>query len=64
MQSEKDKSILKILKEAENPVSTREIALKTNLAWHTANNHLLRLELAGTVEELRLSRISFWRIKK
>ncbi len=64
MQADKDKLILKILKDAKSQISTREIALKAKLAWHTANNHLLRLELSGNVEELRLSRISFWRIKK
>ena len=59
-----DKDILKVLKESENPVSTREIALKIGRAWHSVNSHCLRLQLAGKIEEIKLSNINFWRIKK
>lgn len=59
-----DKLILNVLKEAENPVSTREIALKTGKAWNTVINHCLRLSMDKKIEEIKMSNINFWRIKK
>lgn len=59
-----DKAIIKVLKESKNPVSTREIALRINKAWHTVNSHCLRLQVAGKIEEIKMSNINFWRIKK
>lgn len=59
-----DEAILKVLKESENPVSTREIELKIGKAWHTVDRHCLKLQIEGKVEGIRMSNINFWRIKK
>ena len=59
-----EESILKLLKESKNPVSTREIALKINKAWHTIDRHCLKLQLTDEIEGTRMSNINFWRIKK
>lgn len=59
-----DEAILKLLKESQNPVSSREIAIKIGRAWHSVNTHCLRLQLGGKVEGIKMSNINFWRIKK
>ncbi len=59
-----DENIIKILKESENPISTREIALKIDRAWHTVINHCLRLQMANKIDGFRAGRMNLWRIKK
>lgn len=59
-----DVDIIKILKESENPVSTREIALKIGRAWHSVNTHCMQLQIDGKVEKFKISNLNLWRIKK
>ena len=59
-----DVDIIKILKESENPVSSREIALKIGRAWHTVNTHCMQLQIDGKIERLKISNLNLWRIKK
>ncbi len=48
--SEMDQSILKILRESKEPLSTYEVAKEMNVAWSTANIHLKDLQLRGMVK--------------
>lgn len=63
--SEIDETILKILRETQDPLSTYEIAKKMNISWSTANIHLKDLQLKELVrskEEMIKSkrRIVWW----
>ncbi|MBL7160606.1 MAG: hypothetical protein ISS93_02005 [Candidatus Aenigmarchaeota archaeon] len=59
-----DKEILKVLKQSSQPVSTREISLKTKRAWHTIDRHCLKLQIHGKVSGLRISNINVWQVSK
>lgn len=56
--------ILKVLSEAETPISTRDIAIKIARAWHSVQGHCLRLQLAGKINGYRISNLNVWVIKK
>ena len=59
-----EKAILGVLKKSEHPVSTRELGLKTNRAWHSINNHCLRLQLAGKINGFRIGKMNVWEIRR
>lgn len=59
-----DEKIINILTPSENPISTRKLSLKVGANWNTVIRHCLKLQLAGKIEEIKLSNINFWRIKK
>ena len=48
--TETDEKILKVLREHKDPLSTYEIAKKTNISWSTANIHLKDLQLKKMVK--------------
>lgn len=56
-----EKDILKILGQSEYPVSTRDISLKINRAWHSVQNHCLRLQLKGEIDGFRISNLNVWK---
>ena len=56
--------ILKLLKKAEKPFSTDEIAQNLDISWHTAIRHCLDLEIEGKLSKFVIGRISAWQIKK
>jgi repressor of nif and glnA expression len=57
-------SIIKVLNEAETPISTREIALKIGRAWNSVQNHCFRMQLRGEIMGFRISNLNVWVIKK
>lgn len=59
-----DKRILELLKKEGKPVSTREIAMKVNVAWHTIDRHCLRLQMTNALDGYRISNINVWVTKK
>jgi len=59
-----NREILRVLKQSKQPVSTREISLKTKRAWHSVNAHCLKLQLQGKVNGFRISNINVWELKK
>ncbi len=59
-----EKRILEVLKKAENPMSTREIGLKIGRAWHSIQNHCLRLQIKGKVHGFRVGNMNLWVIKR
>ena len=56
--------ILKVLQESKIPVSTRDIGIKIGRAWHSVQNHCLRLQIEGKITGYRISNLNVWEIKK
>ena len=56
--------ILKLITESENPVSTREIGLKINRAWHTIMTHCLKLQLEGKINGFKVGNMNLWAKKE
>ncbi len=56
-------SILNVLKE-ESPLSTRQLALKLSISWHTAQQHCLHLLVKKKIEHLELAGSYVWLSKK
>ncbi len=54
------KKILHLIESSEKPVSTREICLKINYAWHSVNTHCLRLQLAGKIGGYKVGNMNLW----
>ena len=59
-----DNDILGILRKSERPISTRDLGLKINRAWHSIQTHCLILQLKDKVNGYRISNINVWEIKK
>ncbi len=51
-----EKCILKFVKEADRPVSTREISIKLNIAWHTADRYCLKLQLKNKISTFTIGK--------
>ncbi|MBW2992663.1 hypothetical protein KY345_05595 [Candidatus Woesearchaeota archaeon] len=58
------KKILDVLARSENPMSTRDIGLKIDRAWHSVQGHCLRLQLAGKIHGFRVGNMNLWVIKR
>lgn len=56
--------ILKVLQESKIPVSTRDIGIKIGRAWHSVQNHCMKLQLEGKINGYRISNLNVWEIKK
>lgn len=59
-----DGDIINVLRKNKHPVSTREIALKIDRAWHSVNTHCLKLQLKGRIHGFRAGGVNLWEIKK
>ena len=59
-----DRDILKILSSSERPVSTRDIGVKIDRAWHSVMNHCLRLQLKGRINGYKISNMNVWELKR
>ena len=46
------------------PVSTREIAFKVNLSWHTADRHCLKLKILSKIDSFTIGKSTAWYLKK
>lgn len=58
------RSILKIIKNSEKPLSTAEIGFKLKKSWHTVIRYCLDLENEGRLIKFEIGRINAWQIKK
>lgn len=56
--------ILKVLQESKIPVSTRDIGIKIGRAWHSVQNHCLRLQIEGKITGYRISNLNVWEMGK
>jgi len=59
-----ESDILTVLQSSSRPISTRDIALKIERAWHSAQGHCFRLQLAGKIIGYRISNLNVWELKK
>jgi len=60
-----DQAILKFIREtAPRPVSTREIAEKIGVAWHTADRYCLKLQLVGKIGCFTIGKATAWYLTK
>ncbi|MBR9706217.1 hypothetical protein GOV14_04225 [Candidatus Pacearchaeota archaeon] len=56
-------NILKIIENSDKPVSTREIGLKINRAWHSIQTHCLKLQLEGKIDGFKVGNMNLWVLK-
>lgn len=54
------KRIMRMLLKKSRPFSTREIALKLRLSWHTVQEHCLELLNKGEIERMRIGTTHVW----
>ena len=63
-----DKLILFLLSEAQEPMTTYEIAQEIGISWSTANSYLWKLKDKGKVELLikrnRFVKKHYWRLRE
>ena len=58
------RDILKYMEQQKRPVSTREVGLAINRAWHSVQNHCLRLQLAGEINGFRVGNMNLWELRR
>lgn len=56
--------ILKALKESQKPLSTREISMQLNMAWHTIDRYCLKLQIKKKVDSFTIGKSTAWFMKK
>jgi Mn-dependent DtxR family transcriptional regulator len=64
MSGDIDNKILRVLKESDNPVTTKDIGTAIGKSWHTIQEHCLKLQIDGKVECFRAGRVNLWSLKK
>lgn len=57
------KNILKILGSSKNPLSTSDLAVKLEKAWHTIDRACLMLQIDGKVDGFKVGKMNLWRVK-
>ena len=53
-------NILKIIESSDKPVSTLEICSKISRAWHSVQNHCLKLQIEGRITGFRVGNMNLW----
>ena len=59
-----DNEIIGALRDSQNPLSTRDLAIKIGRAWHSVQTHCLKLQLKGRINGFNVTNINVWEIKK
>jgi len=59
-----DKTIYKLIEDSPRPLSTREITLKLNISWHTADRYCLKLQVQNKVSCFTIGKSTAWFVKK
>jgi hypothetical protein len=60
-----EQAVLKLVRDtAPRPVSTREIAGKLKIAWHTADRYCLKLQLKSELDSFTIGKSTAWFLKK
>ena len=62
--SDIQEDILKLLKNAEIPFSTSDLAAKLDKAWHTIDRACLMLQISGKIDGFKVGKMNLWRTKK
>ena len=55
-----DKLIFGFISGASQPVSTLEISKTLGIAWHTADRHCLKLQMAKMVDSFTIGKATAW----
>ena len=58
-----DSKIAGILRNEQHPISTRGLALKAKLSWHTIITHCLRMQLIKKINGYKIGNLNVW-VKK
>lgn len=58
-----DGAIYQLIKDSSRPVSTREIAEKLGIAWHTADRYCLKLQLKKKIDCFTIGKATAWFVK-
>jgi len=59
-----DKAILKVLSSSSRPICTKELADQINVAWHTCERYLLRLQIQQKVDFFTIGKTQAWQLKR
>ncbi|MEK6943629.1 MAG: hypothetical protein AABX00_06205 [Nanoarchaeota archaeon] len=52
--------ILELITNSDKPVSTLEIGSKINRAWHSVQNHCLKLQIEGKITGFKVGNMNLW----
>jgi len=55
--------ILSELKKSINPISTSNLCVKLDRAWHTIDRACLILQVDGKIDGFKIGNMNLWRIK-
>lgn len=58
--SELAQQILRFIKGSPHPISTREIAHRLNIAWHTADRYCLKLQVKKELDCFTIGKSTAW----
>ena len=64
VEDSRERLILKALRKARRPLSTRKISIRTRMDWETAKNRLKKLKSTGKVHTKKVGSKRLWSIKK
>ena len=54
--------IIGVLLESQHALSTNDICLKLERAWHSIQTNCLRLQIEGRIEGFRSGRLNLWQL--
>lgn len=54
--------IIDVLSKSQNPLSTNDICLRLERAWHSIQTNCLRLQLEGRIHGFRAGRLNLWQL--
>jgi len=55
--------IISILKSSNNPMSTSDLTVALNKAWHTIDRACLMLQIVKKIEGFKVGKMNLWRAK-
>ena len=56
-------SIVALLKDSDNPLSTSDLASKLGKAWHTIDRACLMLRIEEKIDGFKVGKMNLWRVK-
>ena len=55
--------IVKTLKGSDRPLSTSDLMIEVEKAWHTVDRACLMLQLEGKIDGFKVGKMNLWRVK-
>ncbi|HLC50741.1 MAG TPA: hypothetical protein VJI97_04930 [Candidatus Nanoarchaeia archaeon] len=53
-------NVLNLIINSDKPVSTLEICARINRAWHSVQNHCLKLQIEGKITGFKVGNMNLW----